>query len=160
MADTETAAALLTLCLQDLRAGEEMLAVRLPGIAAAASAPALLAQLAEEAGDAAAHVRELEATGRAAGGPDNIWMKGILDDAERDTRSIAKGALLDTAMIGAVRKAKAAKLVSYETAIALAGQLDEPELRRLVERLRNVERSGDAWLAELLGPSVERTSRI
>ena len=44
-------------------------------------------------------------------------MAGIADDARRDTKSVEKGPLLDAAIVGAIRKAKAAQIVSYDTAI-------------------------------------------
>ena len=64
--------------------------------------------------------RRLEGVASDLSGPANLWIAGILDDAERDARSHQPGSVLDVALVGAVRKAKAAEAVSSETAIALA----------------------------------------
>ncbi|HEY0621470.1 DUF892 family protein [Sphingomonas sp.] len=154
MADTETAQNLLTTCIQDLLAGEQDLAARLPAVAAQAKDEALRTTLGEIAAQAQAHAQSLEDSGRAKGGPDNLWMRGILDDAERDTRTIAAGPLLDTAMIGAVRKALAAKRASYETAIAMAEALAERELATTVRRLHADEAESDARLSALLAETA------
>ena len=120
MGRTASKAALLHVALQDLRAGKASLAERLPAIADAAADARLAASLSEEVALAEAAGRRLAEIG-GGGGPDNLWMAGILDDADRDARSHQPGAILDIALIGAVRKAKAAEIVSFETAIALAG---------------------------------------
>ena len=150
MADTETAQDLLTTCIQDLFAGERDLAARLPAVAAQAKDEILRTALDRVVAHAQAHADKLEESGRAKGGPENIWMRGILDDAERDTQTIAAGPLLDTAMIGAVRKALAAKRVSYETAIAMAEALTERELAVTIGQLRESEIAADAQLGEML----------
>ncbi|MGN6375431.1 MAG: DUF892 family protein [Sphingomonas sp.] len=126
MAETTTDDALLTLCVQDLHAGCRAVEQRLPHLVEHATATALLDVLAGLVGNAGTRAARLEASGCASGGPENIWMKGIMDDAERDTGSIAGGRLLDVAMVGAVRKAIAAELVSIDTALAMARRLDRP----------------------------------
>ena len=62
----------------------------------------------------------IEGLGAKVEGDANIWLRAVLDDAERDIASTAAGPLRDTALIGAFRKGKQAERVSYETAIALA----------------------------------------
>lgn len=157
MADTENAQDLLTTCIQDMFAGELDLAARLPAVAAQAGDTSLRAVLDDIVSQARAHAARLEDSGRAKDGPDNIWMRGILDDAERDTRTIVAGPLLDTAMIGAVRKALAAKSVSYETAIAMAEALGERELAAAIRRLHADETECDARLARLLPEAATAT---
>lgn len=112
--------ALFTTCLQDLAAGERMLGKALPGIAECAADERLqvllLAHVAacrDSAAGMANYDRDLD-------GPDNLWMTGICDDARRDTETTKHGPLLDTALIGAIRKATGARAVSYDTAIAMA----------------------------------------
>jgi len=115
-------------------------------VAAHACDAELRAKLTRIAADAGERALALGQTGRHAGGPPNLWMAGILDDSERDVRSTAAGPLLDTAMIGAVRKAVSADRVSYETAVALA----ENELRAVLEKMRNALVATDGQLAVLL----------
>jgi ferritin-like metal-binding protein YciE len=143
---TDTPDALVDVCVQDLYAGKLLLARRLPRIARAAGDPALRALLDEAAGAAARHAWRLAATGVATGGPRNIWMTGILDDAARDTRSVAAGRLLDVALIGAVRKALAAQIVSDDTAIALADACGRREVSMTVRAIQEEERASDATL--------------
>lgn len=120
MALIASAPSLLHAAVQDLHAGKRDAAGRLPGIAARASDEALSALLEAQAASATAQADRLSACGLDPSGPKNLWMAGILDDAERDGRSTEPGRLLDIALIGAIRKAKAAEIVSSETALALA----------------------------------------
>lgn len=154
MANTETSQDLLTACIQDLYAGERDIAARVPAVAAQARDHALRTALGRIVAQAQSHVGKLEGSERAKGGPENIWITGILDDAERDTRTITPGPLLDIAMIGAVRKALAAKRVSYETAIAVAIVLTEQDLATTLEHLCAAETAADNRLGELLGAIV------
>ena len=83
-------------------------------------------------------------------GPENLWMAGILDDAHRDTQQTQPGRLLDIALIGAIRKAKAAEIVSSETAIALAREVDAPDLLAAVTANRTDEIETDRELKACL----------
>lgn len=150
MSKPATAAELLTVCVQDLHAGAVLLAQRLPAIAEAAATPALrdhLIGIAERSGEGA---RRYRATGEPIDGADNLWMDGILVDAERDTRDERYGSLRDVALIGAVRKALAARIVSDETAIALADRTGSRAVRDVAEREREQARADDARLRVLL----------
>lgn len=119
MPDTSTPRELLQLCLWDIAEGCRMLADRLPGIARHVRDPGLRASLEEEVAGSARRSTRLLAPADRASGPDNLWMAGILDDAERDTRSIAPGPLLDVAAIGAIRKALHSEIASLHTARAM-----------------------------------------
>lgn len=146
MAETTTRDDLLTVAMQDLRAGEDLLVERLPEVAACATDPDLAAELMSLVDAARARSLALRETGRGKGGAPNIWRAGVLRDAERDTRSVAAGVLLDIALVGAVRKGVAAALVSYETAMALAGG----DLASLLTGCRDAHRAADARLAGVL----------
>lgn len=122
---TDSADALFETCLQDLAAGERMLAGHLPGIAGHAASADLREALESYAAACGGNAEALATYGRDLDGPDNLWMAGIRDDAVRDTQTTASGALLDTALIGAIRKATAAAAVSYDTAIAVARVIGE-----------------------------------
>ena len=149
MSETKTQSELLQACIQDLYAARQVAVERIPCIIGEAGADLakLLSDLVETYRDEA---RQFEGTEISLDGPENIWMAGVMDDGERDTRSIVRGALLDTALIGAVRKGVAADSVSLETAIAVANALGRHDIAALTQRMR--ERSGDhdARLAALL----------
>ena len=117
MSKTASERELLQACIQDLYAGRRLAAERL-GCVAGQATTELAAAIESLRHDYAQEAEQLDETGLAQGGPDNVWMAGILDDADRDTRSVKQGKLLDTALIGAVRKAVAADGVSLETAVA------------------------------------------
>ena len=119
MAKTASRAALLHVALQDLHAGKRAQADRLPALRDAVRDPALRELLSDEIARVAAQAERLAAGGDMSG-PVNLWIGGILDDAERDAGSHEPGPLLDAALVGAVRKAKAAEIVSSETVVALA----------------------------------------
>ena len=145
-----SAASLLHTAVQDLHAGKRDAADRLPAIAAKASDPALVDLLTAEVAQAAAQADRLAATGLDAMGPKNLWMAGILDDAERDGRSTEPGRLLDVALVGAIRKAKAAEIVSSETAVALAREVGDEALEDVVAANRAEEIASDRALRERL----------
>lgn len=121
---------LLRLCLWDLYAGCRAAARRLPQVASNAADADWRAEVGALPEAARLRAQRMHAVmtahfGARADdeGPGNLWMQGILDDAERDTRTIPQGRLLDLAMIGAVRKAIAAELASIRTAKAIAIRL-------------------------------------
>jgi ferritin-like metal-binding protein YciE len=118
--------------VQDLHAGKTDAVERLPAIAAQAHDAELAALLGDEAGRAERQAARLTAAGINPSGPANLWMAGILNDAERDGRSTDPGALLDVALIGAIRKAKAAEIVSSDTALALARATGDDTLAAVV----------------------------
>ena len=146
MSKTDTRDALLTTAIQDLQGANALVAQRLPAIAENVEDTGLRDLLVRLAHKAQTDCERLVETGRGEGGEANIWMKGVLNDADRDARTIAAGPLLDTALIGAVRKGKAAAIVSYETAIALA----DGELASLLEELRQSDIADDRALRERL----------
>jgi ferritin-like metal-binding protein YciE len=143
---TASSASLLHVALEDLHAGKVDQAKRLPIVAGAASDAALRRLLESEAEQAAAQAARITDAGVVPGTQPNIWMAGILDDAERDTRQIQPGRLLDIALIGAIRKAKAAEIVSSETAVALAEETGVADLAALVRANRDEEVAADRAL--------------
>ena len=150
MSKAESFDALLTVCIQDLHAGEVLLRDVLPGVAKFANAPALVEQLDAVLADTAPAIAALAETGRHQAGDKNLWMAGICDDMRRDTWSVEPGALLDAAMIGAVRKAKAAQIVSYDTAIAVAEVLAKRDVAVALTTIRERAVMADRRLARLL----------
>ncbi|WNO52694.1 DUF892 family protein [Stakelama saccharophila] len=124
MSKTSNNAELLQVCIQDLHSGCVAAASRLPEIIAPVANQALREAMENAHGDYAARAQRLEQTGYDLSGPENLWMKGILDDAVRDTQSTASGPILDVALVGAMRKAFQAERVSIETAQVLAERLE------------------------------------
>lgn len=151
MTKTASRAALLHVALQDLHAGKRAQVERLPAICEAAHDPALRALLSAEIARAAAQAERLAGVGGDMEGPANLWIAGVLDDAERDARSDAPGPLLDVALVGAVRKAKAAEIVSAETSIALALAEGLGAIAAAVKANRAEEIESDRTLKERMG---------
>lgn len=150
MTTISSAASLLHIAVHDLHAGKQDAAHRLPGIAAKAHDPALAELLRAEAARAAAQAARLAAIVVDTAGPKNLWTAGILDDAERDGRSTEPGRLLDIALVGAIRKAKAAEIVSSETAMALARELGDEAIGLAVAANCEEEIATDRALKERL----------
>lgn len=148
MTKTASMAALLHVALQDLRAGKALLAERLPALQDAATDARLVATIASLCDHAAAGRERLDAL-NAGEGPNNLWMRGILDDADRDARSHLPGAILDVALVGALRKACAAEVVSFDTAVALARR-DAGEMVTVLEALREATMADHAAFRALL----------
>ena len=145
-----SAASLLHAAVQDMLAGKRDAAARLPGIAKRARSSALREVLDDEVARAEAQAARMKAAGLDSAGPKNLWMAGILDDAERDGRSTEPGRLLDIALVGAVRKAMAAQTVSSETALALAAEVGDAGLATVVALNRDEEIATDRALHECL----------
>lgn len=149
MSKTASKEDLLQACVQDLHAARQVAAERLPCLVGKAGSE--LAKLIERLAETyAEEARRFESTDISLEGPENIWMAGVMDDAERDTRSIVGGPLLDTALIGAVRKGVAADLVSLETAISVARSIEREDIARLAEHMREQSGEHDARLRALL----------
>lgn len=159
MTKTASSAALLHVAIRDLYAGKIAQAERLPALVDAARDPALKALLATEAAQARVQAARLGQAGGDKGGPANLWMGGILDDAERDARSHQPGPLLDVAPVGAIRKAKAAEIVSSETAIALARAEGLEAIEAEVAANRAEEVASDRTLKERLGALTAQGTR-
>jgi ferritin-like metal-binding protein YciE len=149
MSETATKGALLQACVQDLYAARQVAMERQPCVTRKAG-PELTVLLEELTANLAEEAERFESTDISLEGPENLWMAGVMDDAERDTRSIARGALLDTALIGAVRKGVAADAVSLETAIAVARSLGREDIAALVEAMRARSSRHDGSLRAML----------
>ncbi|WP_296305532.1 DUF892 family protein [Pseudomonas sp.] len=133
MSKTDTDPALLRTCIEDLYAGCRAFSKRYPSIARQAhdaQLRKLLEELVDHALERAEKLRGLKSTAEY---PENLWMSGILDDADRDTQTIAHGRHLDLALIGGVRKAVVAEFVSIETAIALADATGEADVAKALQ---------------------------
>ena len=150
MSRTATDRDLLLTCLQDLLAGAQAFAERYPPVADQADDHELRDQLRKLTDHASERAKRLNEIAGAAGGPENLWMSGILDDAGRDVETITKGRHLDLALIGGVRKALVADLVSHETAIALAKTIGDGTVTEKLEEGRKELDQFDKTLAALL----------
>lgn len=147
---TSTDQDLLTTCVQDLHAGCTAFAERFPPLIRMIARTDLRDNFHELVAHAAERQQRLERMKEAPEGPANLWMAGMIDDAERDSRTIMPGRLLDIALIGAVRKALVAELVSHETAILLADELEQSDLLVNLVENRDQLRCLDDTLSELL----------
>lgn len=154
LSKTATDQALLLTCIQDLHAGCRAFAERYPRVAEQAQDRALREELSQLVGHAAERAERLRSIDGAADGPENLWMLGILDDADRDTQTIAPGRHLDVALIGGVRKALVAEFVSLETAIALAGKVAQDDVAATLRESRIRLGQFDDTLAALLESTV------
>ena len=155
MTTSRSAPGLLHVALEDLHAGKIVQAQRLPDLAAKCSDACLVDLVRREAVRVTDQANRIREAGVNVAEPKNLWMTGILDDAERDTRQTQPGRLLDIALIGAFRKAKAAEIVSSETAMALAGVLGTGDLLTLIAAHRAEEMETDRQLRERLAALSE-----
>jgi ferritin-like metal-binding protein YciE len=154
MAEVETAQALLIMALKDLFDGEAALFERLGGVADASSDSELERLITEDRARSRSQrdhlAAVLEKLGEPPEGSENVWLRAILDDADNDASTIARGPLRDIALTGALRKAKQAERVSYETAMALAELIGLAEAMQTLRRHRDEEQAADETLAGLL----------
>jgi len=154
MTETSDMEGLLLVAVQDLYDGENALGAHLPHLAAVAENDTLASVLTQDVERSRGQAERLASIALQLGGPaqgsENLWMKGILTDARRDSETIRAGALLDIALVGAMRKAKHAERVSYETAIALCDALSLDHPGSLLEQSRQEEDATDKMLERLL----------
>lgn len=154
MPQVDDARGLLVEALRDMADAARALAERGDALAGAASDDALraliVAAVRAAAAEAGALIDLLTGLGAATGGADNIWLRAILDDAGRDTRTEARGRWRDVALVGALRKGKQAQRVSHETALALVEHLGDAEMAAVLRGLRDNAARVDAALAERL----------
>ncbi len=154
MAEVESGTSLLLMALSDLFDGEAAMAGRLPTVRGHARDAELIAIIANDQTNSDRQRHELAAIthslGQAPGGPPNIWLRAILDDADSDAETIAPGPLLDIALTGALRKGKQSERVSYETAIGLAEALGLDDAAQSLRTIRDEEAATDDALAAVL----------
>lgn len=159
MAETSTPHQLLIVAVQDLHDAERAWLERLPALREATKGP-VADYIVTEQLRSRHQAERLEAIASRLGAPatdaPNIWLRAILDDADRDAATIVEGPLRDIALTGAFRKGKQSERVSYETAIGLAEALGDRESSSALCRARDEEADADeslaALLAELLQP--------
>ena len=157
MSMTATPLALLVVAMQDLRDGEQAWMEMLP-ILHERLPEALPAYVEAERERSDAQRGRLDALLADLDTPEampNIWLRAILDDAKRDSETIADGPLRAIAMVGAFRKGKQSERVSYETAIGLAAALGRTEAADALTRSRDEEAAADAALAALLAELLQ-----
>lgn len=154
MAEVEDMRGLLVMALQDLFDAETAMVQRLGVVHAHASDDDLRTIIAQDKARSAEQravlgelARDLDA---APGEATNIWLRAILDDADNDAATIARGPLRDIALAGALRKGKQSERVSYETAIALAAQLGLEKAERALAAIAGEEAAADEALAGAL----------
>ena len=153
MPKTKTVQELLIVALQDLNDGEHAVVERIASIARKVS-PGLARYIIKERERAARQSTRLEKVleelDAAVTGAPNIWLRAVLDDAARDSRTIVHGPLRDIALVGAFRKAKQSERVSYETAVGLAKATARTDLATSLQLSHDEEATADATLAQLL----------
>lgn len=146
---------LLIDCLHDLSDGHRQLSRRLGDtIAGATDDPSfgqVLQLLGRDAGEAAEELKSASDQ-LSLKEPDasNLWMKGILDDAERDIEMIDRGRLLDIALVGAIQKALASCDVSFDTALAVAAECDHRKIGKTLENAQRLIRRDRKRLSSFL----------
>lgn len=156
MADTETTEALLLVAVQDLYDAETAWTERLDEFAAKTGIGEFIAGQRERCATQRDRLAEIAPTlGGDPEGPDNIWLRAILDDAARDCATIVAGPLRDIAVVGAFRKGIQSERVSYETAIGLAGKLGYDKTAAALTLSRDEEAATDDALAALLAERIQ-----
>lgn len=154
MAEVDSVQALLVNALQDLHDAARAMTERLPQAKENSADNQLRDLLKSDAADSASHSESLADLLRAqdaeTDGAPNIWLRAILDDADRDAETVAKGALLDIALTGAIRKGKQSQRVSYETAMALAARLQDAGAEATLTNLRDAAEAVDEQLKSIL----------
>ena len=124
-------AALLHAAVQDMHAGKVDAAARPPAIAAVAGDPRLATILLAEATRGQTGAAQSAEAGGDMAGPRCLWTAGMLTMPSATPARRNRGPLLDIALIGTLRKVKAAEIAAADAAVALARGIGEA---RLVEQ--------------------------
>jgi ferritin-like metal-binding protein YciE len=154
LAEVESARELLVMAIADLHDGEQAMAERLGKVRDHTADEAMRTLIAQDARESEARRGSLAAMARGLdaepGDATNIWLRAILDDADNDAATIARGPWRDVALGGALRKGKQAQRVSYETALALARRLDLGNAVEALAEMIEAAAATDAALARAL----------
>lgn len=154
MDNVETPRGLLIMALQDLHDGECAMVERLPTVRLHGADEGFRALLEQDAARSAQQreglAQMLRSMNSGTGAEPNIWLRAILDDADNDAATIARGPLRDMALVGALRKGKQSQRVSYETAIVLARQQGNDDAQTALEGMAASAQETDTALAQVL----------
>src|SRR6185437_14687769 len=76
-------------------------------------------------------------------------MKGLVEEGQEQLTEVPKGALLDSAIIGAAQRVEHYEMAAYGTARTMAQQLGNEQAAELLEETLNEEKEADEKLTEV-----------
>lgn len=139
--------------LSDISNAEKQLTKALPKLARAATDPALAAafklHLEETRGQIERIDQIVEITGLRLKRIKCAAMEGLVEESEEVIGEIAKGPVLDAALIGAAQKVEHYEIASYGTLIAFARHLGLDEAIPLLQETLEEEKATDRKLTIL-----------
>lgn len=139
--------------LSDVYSAEKQMTRSLPKMARAATDPQLAAaferHLEETQGQIERIDRIVELTGVKLKRIKCVAMEGLIEEAKDTIEEVAKGPVLDAALIGAGQKAEHYEIASYATLVVLAGKLGHKEAQKLLSETLAEEQATDKKLGGL-----------
>jgi ferritin-like metal-binding protein YciE len=151
--------ALLVEELRYLYQAENQLLTALPQMATFASTPALKRALESHFSETEEQVRRLEQAfaelGAAARGRRCKGMEGLIEELEDILEEASDDeAILDTALIGAVRRVEHYEIAAYASAVSYAELLDEARVATLLRTSLEEEKAADRELSRIAEAEV------
>lgn len=144
--------------LSDVASAEKQLVKALPKMARAATDPKLVAafqtHLAETQGQIERIDRIVESVGLRLKRIKCAAMEGLVEEGAEVIDEVAKGPVLDAALIGAAQKVEHYEIASYGTLVALARHLGFEEAVKLLQETLEEEKSTDQKLTVLAEQEV------
>jgi ferritin-like metal-binding protein YciE len=139
--------------LSDIYNAEKQLTKALPRLARAASTPDLIAAFESHLEETHHQIERIDqvvdATGMRLKRMKCAAMEGLVEEGKEVIEAIAKGPILDAALIAAAQKVEHYEIASYGTLLALARQLKADGIEGLLQETLKEEKAADARLTKL-----------
>ncbi|MDQ7990774.1 MAG: ferritin-like domain-containing protein [Candidatus Dactylopiibacterium sp.] len=144
--------------LSDIYNAEKQLTRALPKLARAASHPELVnafeSHLEETHGQIERIDRIVEIGGLSLKRIKCAAMEGLVEEGKEVIEEVAKGPVLDAALIAAAQKVEHYEIASYGTLAALARLLNQAEIEKLLQQTLEEEKKADQKLSTLAESSA------
>jgi ferritin-like metal-binding protein YciE len=133
--------------LKDLFSAENQLLKALPKMAKKASSSELKNAFTSHLKETEGHVKRLQQIGKILdidlGGKKCHAMEGLVEEGSEVIEEDGPGAVIDTALIGAARRVEHYEMAAYCSTRAMAEQVGNGEVARLLEETFNEEEAAD-----------------
>lgn len=139
--------------LKDIYNAEVQLVKALPKLAKKASSPALKQALMNHLKETEGHVKRLDTISESLGvkltGKKCAAMEGLVEEGKEIIEEEGQSPIIDAALIGAAQRVEHYEMAAYGTARAMAEELGETQLSRLLQDTLDEEGAADKKLTQI-----------
>ena len=146
--------------IQDLYDAENKAVQNYPQFIEAATSPELKQAFQEHMEQSRQQAQRLEQIAQKMGispqGQECVAIQGLIQDAQKHVQMVARGPVLDAALIGAAQKVEHLEIAAYGTARSLAQQIGDQEAVGLLEQTLQEEKQTDEKLTRIAESMVNQ----